>query len=751
MLIGSKRRSFISFAIISTAVLGALTALAPAGQAAGTTPDTAPVALAASAAPAVPAGTVRLGALASDTQLTVEVTLNIPDQSALTTFLNDVTTPGSADYGDFLAAGQFGPRFGPSLTEVAEVDAALRSKGLTPGPVASDRLSIPVTASAGAIERAFGITLDSYRMAGGGTAFANTAAPKIPADIAPFVQGVIGLDDLYPEQHMDTVEAPATREGPVIATPSSKGKAAKTGTTGKAASAVNPGPQACAAANGTGVTETTYADHYGMDELYQLGDYGQGERIGILELEPNLPSDITAFEQCYGISTKVNYIKVDGGAGTGAGVGEAALDIELVAAFAPKATIDVYQAPNNGGAPGDGFYDAFKKFVTSDVDKTLSVSWASCEPDTVTANVEAQENLFEQANAQGQSIFAAAGDSGSTGCYTGNANDPKLAVMNPASAPYVIGVGGTSFTSSTTNQQEIVWNDSGDVLASGAGGGGVSARWCMPSYQHRTKIPGIINKRSVKDTSKSCKTGYYREVPDVSAAADPLYGYTVYYDGSWLLGGVGGTSAATPLWASVAALIDRSPFCSAYGSKGPVLPQNLYAAASAYHGYIYASNRQVLYDVKLGNNDDTASGYTGGKYPADPGYDMASGLGVPYLSGLSGNEWITWLTGLSQLLCHASATKLKTVKVTSVKPDSGKRNTTKKVVVHGAGFMPVSAADRAQIIRGKKVLATVNASCSTTACTLTVPKESKGTVYIKIFALNLWNSGTPKAAEYKYT
>jgi subtilase family serine protease len=102
----------------------------------------------------------------------------------------------------------------------------------------------------------------------------------------------------------------------------------------------------------------------------------------------------------------------DGGAGSGAGSGEAALDIETIAALAPKATIDVYQAPNKDG----GFYDIFKKWVTTDTDKVLSVSWGNCEARTSTANARAQEALFEQANAQGQTVFAAAGDNGSTGC-----------------------------------------------------------------------------------------------------------------------------------------------------------------------------------------------------------------------------------------------------------------------------------------------------------------------------------------------
>ena len=521
-------------------------------------------------------------------------------------------------------------------------------------------------------------------------------------------------------------------------------------TTGAARPAANPGPQPCAAIGGdvSGLTAYDISAHYGLAQRYAEGDYGQGIRIGVAELEPNLTSDIAAYEKCYGISTKVNYIKVDGGAGSGAGSGEAALDIETLAALAPKATIDVYQAPNNGG----GFYGIFNKWVTADTDKILSVSWGNCEADTSAATMNAQEALFEQANAQGQTVFAAAGDDGSTGCSTNATPNPRLSVVSPASDPYVIGVGGTSFDlDSNNNLLEVAWNDSG--TGSGAGGGGVSTQWCMPAYQHDTAIPGIINGRSVKD-KKSCASGYYREVPDVSALGDPFYGYAIYVSGQWIQ--VGGTSAAAPVWASIAALTDASAFCSAYRSKGAFLPQTLYAVAGKFHSYIYASSPQGLNDITSGDDDYTPSGYTGGLYPATKGYDMATGLGAPMVAGLSGvygsghGEWETFLTGLTQLLCHQSATTAKTVTVTSVSPDAGPAGKASKVIVHGSGFLPVSAADEAQIISGGKVLATAAASCSATACTITVPAETARTIDIKIFASSLWSSPLTAKDRYKY-
>lgn len=613
--------------------------------------------------------------------------------------------------------------------------------GLSPGPVSANRLAIPVTAPASAIERAFGITLGSYRLPGGRKAYANTSAPRVPAAVAPLIQGVLGLDDLYPEQHLS---------GPLTAAPLASTASGRVA--GPASPASGPGPQPCSAAVGTANTADTIAAHYGLSLLYLMGDFGKGVRVGVLELEPNLPSDITAYEQCYGIHTKVNYLKVDGGAGSGAGVGEAALDIEMVAGLAPQSQIDVYQAPNNGDAPGHGDYDIFKKFVTSDTDKVLSVSWGSCELDNPVANERSLESLFEQANAQGQTIFAAAGDEGSTSCYNPNAStaDHRLSALNPASAPYVVGVGGTSFTGSGTSQQEVVWNDSNSLLGEGAGGGGVSSVWCMPNYQHQTKIPGIVNRDSRKDTSSSCKSKYYRESPDISADGDPLFGYALYYDGGWVFGGVGGTSAATPVWASIAALTDVSAFCAAYGSRGATLPQNLYNAVATYHSYVYSKSPQVVRDVTSGNNDYTPSGYTGGLYPATKGYDMASGLGVPMVSGLSKNSWYVFLAGLTQVLCHQAATRLKTVRVTGVSPNSGKAGKSAKVTVHGSGFLPIRFADQAQILSGSRVLATVSASCTTTACTLTLPAESARTVDIKIFAESIWSSAISKADRYTY-
>lgn len=681
--------------------------------------------------PALPSAATELGALSPSAKLNLVVTLKVRDQSALTSLVADLSDRQSPLFHQFLRPGQFGARFGATSAQVAAVDAALRSAGLQPGAVSSDRLSIPVQATAAAAEHAFGTTLVRYQLPSGRVAYANSQAPRIAGAAAPYVTGVIGLNDLVTAQSQ-VVRPAAVRPGaPRTAI---RDTADRWLTARAAPDAV--GPQACSAAANAevGLTANEFAEGYGMTPLYQLGDLGQGVRIGLFELEPNSQSDIAAYLSCYGIKTSVKYIPEDGGAGTGSGSGEAALDIEVAAGLAPDAAIDVYQAPNNS----TGIYDNYQAMVDADTDKVISTSWGACESDEGSTFIEQEAPLFEQAATQGQTVLAAAGDSGSTACYTGGASSPTLAVGDPASQPDVVSVGGTSITATGG---QVVWNDSS--IGNGAGGGGVSSIWCMPSYQHETAIPGLISSDSVQDSG--CSTGYLREVPDVSADADPETGYAIYYEGTWQ--GFGGTSAAAPLWAAVAAITDASPFCKDYASgDAGVLPPGLYAIAAAASSYIYTDG-EVLTDITSGNNDYTPSGYAGGLYPATTGYDMASGLGTPVVSGyLNSSTASTFYPGLAALMCHVYGTKNVTTSISKVSPSAGRAGHAVTVTITGKGFLPIAGADIA-VVRSKDIVAKCSSS---TKCTLRLPSRSAGTVSIRMVVEDTVESRATSATKYTY-
>ena len=608
----TRRVVWLAAAGLVASVLAGGAIPAAAAVAAVAAPSTVPVGHAA----VVPLGSTQIGPRSASATLRLDVALAPRDPTALDQFLQQVYDPTSPAYHHFLARGSFGPRFGAAPSTIDAVDSALSAVGLTPGPVSSDGMIVPVSTTVGQAESAFGTSIVQYRLRSGRIAFGNTAAPKVPAPIAPDVVGVLGLSDLQ-RAH------PALEVGHSVAVPASV--PAEPGAAGlplHAAGLLRPavvpssptpaalprasGPSPCSAATADtvsgGYTANQIATAYGFGTgAYAHGLVGTGETVAVAELEPYAASDIAAFESCYSISTPVDTIPVDGGAGTGSGSGEAALDIENIASLAPGATIDVYEAPG----VGTGLLDMYQTIASQDTAAVVSTSWGLCEAGLTASVARTEEAVFEQMAAQGQSMVAAAGDSGSEDCYAPPANtDTALQVDDPASDPYVTGVGGTSLTAIGPPPTETVWNNGS--LGYGAGGGGISQLWPMPTWQ--TAL-GVNANSSGTPCSAPSGTSC-REVPDVSANADPNFGYAIYFAGGWNI--FGGTSAAAPVWAAFTALADEG--CGSDARAGLLNPA-LYTHASDLH------------DVTSGNNDYT--GTNGGLYPATTGYDMATGLGTP--------------------------------------------------------------------------------------------------------------------------
>ncbi len=731
---------------------GVLTAAAPSAAAPSILAGPL-VPLTASTAPQLPAGAERLGLVAPGSAMHLDVTLNMRDLAGLETLANGLADRNSPYFHDFLTPAQIGALYGPTLAQVAGVTSALRAAGLSTGAVAANRLSIPVTATAAQVERAFDVTLVRYRMPGGRVAYENTTAPRLPASIAPLVSGVLGLEDLYQAhdmaQHETALVSPAAKTSPNVP--------------------ATAGPQPCLAAGDQAAAHGSYTSNqialtYGLSSLYQLGDYGQGVRVAVAEFEPNRANDITVYEQCYGIHTPVRWTSIDGGVSTGTGDGEASLDIEQIASLAPEIAIDVYQAPNSD----KDFFDVFNTFVSS-ADKVLSVSWGDCESHYTTADLTDYATAILQANVADKTVVVASGDSGSTDCYpVDSTHAATLAVEAPASSPYALAVGATMISSDAPLDPETVYNE--DVIPTnggGASGGGISDDWCMPKYAYQPAISGLVNNYS--ETNTACKGttagknpgGLVRQLPDISANGDPYSGYVIYFNGTWE-GGWGGTSASTAVLAAIAALIDASPFCKDFhsGSAG-LLPQDLYGLAKTDKAYIYGVSPQqqheILDDVTTGTNDYAYYGYTAGLYPATPGYDLATGLGVPLVGGLNSlNEPSTYYPGLAAGMCWAlgtnNGTKAFLPKVTAVTPDSGPAGHSIVVKVRGTGFLPIPGADLAKIftnIKSKAYVVTANCT-SATLCYVTLPALSARTVDVQISAEDFAYSAFTKADRFTY-
>ncbi|MFF0011972.1 protease pro-enzyme activation domain-containing protein [Streptomyces sp. NPDC005374] len=559
-------------------------------------------------APHVPAGATVTGATASKTALHLSVNLAPRDPQALADFVTAVSTPGNAQYHHYLAKGQFASVFGPAQATIAGVTRALKAAGLAPGKVSPDGLSIPVTATAAQASHAFGTGFHNVRLKDGTTDYLNTSAPSLPANVAPSVTGIVGLSSINTvSSHHSAVRRTSRHTSARTAAPS-----AVSGRASSAATADGYTPALCADFTGSGLTDGT--DYYSPGKL--AGAYGMtssatagaGQTVAVFELENVDAGSIAAYQSCVGTDTSVSHVYVDTTSGAGApatdgSVGvESALDIEDLIGLVPGASIIDYQGPDAESATDQNVIDVYQRMVTDDQAQVISTSWGECESLESSATANAENTVFAEAAAQGQSVVAASGDDGSSDCYQATGSTAK-AVDDPASQPYVTGVGGTTMTTSGSTSTQTTWGN-----ADGGTGGGVSSRWAPVVYQG-----------GVATTAK-------RAVPDVSALADPANGYPVYLQddsqsAAPIPGIVGGTSAAAPTWAAAIVQANAGTACQANGRVG-FLNNALYRAARS-------SYPAGFWDVTSGNNSVYATGYT-----AAAGYDEVTGLGSPKEAGL---------------------------------------------------------------------------------------------------------------------
>ncbi len=592
-------------------------------------------------APGIPPGARIIGREASSATLRITVALRSAHPRGLRRLATRVSTPGSASFRDFLTPRQVQARFGPRRGAAAAVRAWLNRHHLSTRPALGDGLLLLAAGSAASVEAAFRTTIVRVRLPGGRTALVNRRAPRVPADLRRQVSAVIGLS---------TVHLPGSglASGPV------------------------PGPRACRAARTTRhvYTAAWLARAYKFNPLYRQHDFGQHVTVALFELADYANPDIRAYTRCYRVRPPVRRVRVDGGttvAASGSGTLEATADVEIVAAMAPRASVLVYEAPLSGG--DQSVVDTYGMIAQQDRAQVVSSSWGGCEPLAGAPAVRIEAQLFQEMALQGQSMMAAAGDSGSEGCLPDVKEIParlaySLQVGNPASQPFVTAVGGTAITRYGSPPGQSAWNQTpagmgfpapfngrhgrpGKYPGNLVGSGGVSRMWWMPTWQAAfVRSHHASGARCGAPPGTGC-----REVPDVSALAaigtKDTRGYVIYgtagaFNGQgWLT--VGGTSLATPLWAALTALADRQ----APGHRLGLLSPSLYRVAR--------SDPRAFTDVAAGNNDYLA-GYGRRSqhtcrfrgrpnqpcYQAARGYDMATGLGTPQagflITGLLGER-----------------------------------------------------------------------------------------------------------------
>jgi len=353
-----------------------------------------------------------------------------------------------------------------------------------------------------------------------------------------------------------------------------------------------------AAAQGTSYPPNQVADIYG----FPAGTTGTGQTVAVIELGGGFTaSDLDAYFASLGIATpSITAASVDGATNNPGDTGRASLevnlDIDVIGAAAPGAAQVVYFAPNNGD---QGFVDAISDAAqATPAPVAISISWGQSEDRWTAQGRSAMNQAMSDAAALGITVCVSAGDNGSSD----GVNDGQVHVDFPASSPYALACGGTKLIADPATGQvssEVVWNE----LASneGAGGGGVSDQFALPSWQASAGVPA----RASGPAGSPDPGG--RGVPDVAGNADPVTGYQIYQGGKAQV--MGGTSAVAPLWS---ALIAR--LAEATGQRFGLLQPLVYAGVSP------GADVPGLRDITSGNN---------GAYSASPGWDACTGLGVP--------------------------------------------------------------------------------------------------------------------------
>ncbi len=479
------------------------------------------------------------------------VVLPLRNRAELTALIRVQGTRRSPFYRHFITPTQFAARYGPDARSVAAAERELRASGIAVTSLSATHTLIKATAPVATIDRTFSTSIGMFAHSGRAY-YANRTPALAPPALAALGASIIGLDNIPHARPMYVVGPRHAAIAPRSTHHRTRiGRFTASGTAG-------------------GYTPSDLAQAY--DFPLDAGNTGSGARVGIVISNDYQDGDVNSFFSSYGVNRtgSLGREPIDGGGSFDPQQSiEVTLDVEQSASLAPGANETVYEIPD---LSNQSILDAYNAVVSDNSADVISSSFGGCEQGASVDN--ADDQVFAQGVAQGQTWFASSGDQGSN-CYPSNATGVSM----PSSDPNVVAVGGT--TLSTDNSG----NYAGESAWSGSGGG-VSSDWALPSYQQ--------NVASEASTSN-------RNVPDIALNADPNSGDELVFGGQDST--VGGTSASSPDAAAA--------FAAIVGAKGR---QGL------------ANNRIYALAIGGGPFHDVTSG-SNGAYGAGPGYDNVTGWG----------------------------------------------------------------------------------------------------------------------------
>ena len=532
-----------------------------------------------------------LGAMASSQTITVRLGLQLRNVDQL---------KGLVASGQTISSGAFNATYAPVAGDVQAVTSYLQSKGLTNITVEPNNVIVSATGTATQISSAFDTTLHSFSQ-NGATVHANTKPAYVPANLGKIVVAVMGLNNAQ------TFKA-TPKKGSAQPAPTPKPTSTSQPETPCDVYSLDivglpsPQPEPSGVSGAVGCLRNyTPSDYW---RAYNAMNVPAATNVSVaIMAEGNVTqsvADLRTNEQGDGLTQVPVVVKQVGVASTDtAGDDEWTLDMTASSGMARVVkTIYVYDTTS---LTDSDIALEYNRWVTDDLAKVGNSSFGGCEfGPYLDGSMLVDDEILLQGAAQGQTMFASSGDTGSF-CSVGNPNGVPGGVPlveYPAASPYTVGVGGTTLASMSDGsyQGEAGWS---------AGGGGISQFEYSPSWE-----------QSVQPADATGVVGF-RGVPDIAMDADLQTGMMLYLTGSgWTT--IGGTSLASPLAAGVwARMLQVHP---TLGYAAPQLYKEFTSNTAGANTSVQPVTRPVggFHDILIGAN---------GAYTALPAYDYITGLG----------------------------------------------------------------------------------------------------------------------------
>lgn len=423
--------------------------------------------------------------------------------------LDEQQDKNTQNYHQWITPEEFGAHFGVHDADIAKVSEWLKSQGFTVDDVAKSKRVLHFSGTTGQLEKAFRTEMHLYKL-NGETHVANNSDITIPKALEPVIAGV-SLHNFFRKSHMTPVRSLKQK---------------------RAELALHPDYTSSSSVHYVGPWD--FATLYNTQPLLNAGITGAGGSIAVVGRSDILMSDVQTYRSMFGLPEN-DPIFIHAGQDNGVEPGddgESDLDVEISGGIAQQAKL--YFVIGTPTFLVDGITNSIEYIVENNTADIMSISYGSCESVEGAGGNEFNNQAFEQAAAQGISIFVAAGDNGPAECDDQNDSYENLGYSTggESSTPYNVSVGGTGFaeslttaipatitTTSTTGPEywltsntgfpdwastakfyvpETPWNvskspdysadPSADESGLWSGSGGISAYYLQPSWQRGTGV-----------------------------------------------------------------------------------------------------------------------------------------------------------------------------------------------------------------------------------------------------------------------